>query len=45
MDDNGDELEDGDLMDEEQSTGESEELEDDAILHEQDESQLPRDNI
>lgn len=45
MDDEDNELEDGDLMDEDQPTDESEADEEDAILHEQDESKLPRDNI
>jgi hypothetical protein len=45
MDDNGNDPEDDDLLEEDQPTDESEVSEDDAILHERDESQLPRDNI
>lgn len=45
MDNDDNELEDGDLMDDDQPEDESEINEDEAILHEQDESQLPRDNI
>jgi hypothetical protein len=45
MGDEGNEWEDDESLDEDKPTDESDIDEDDAILHEQDESPLPRDNI
>ena len=45
MDDEGNEWEDDELMDEDKPADESDVDEDDAILHEKNESQSPRDNI